>query len=492
MIRLFRTPLAYGVWWLPLSLLACGNGAPGDRAGETPAPQVRGRATSEAGGEPVAGIWTGDFDGMVERRLVRVATAFSRTNYFLDAGQPRGVTYEGLKEFEKFINTRLGRGRLQVFVLIIPMRRDQLLPALLEGRVDMVAGNLTITAERQERVDFSDPVATGVSEVLVTGPASPSLSRLEDLAGETLYVRESSSFHGSLERLNDRLDEAGLPAIRIRAADEVLETEDLLELVAAGSLPMTVADSHIARFWADILEGLKVREDLALAEGRSLGWAFRKGSPGLAEIVNAFVAGHKKGTLFGNVILKRYLQRNDWVRNPLSEREIAKFERYRGYFEKYGAQYDVDWVLSAAQGFQESGFDQNAKSRAGAVGIMQLKPSTAADRNVGIPDITSGENNIHAGIKYLAFIRDRYFSEVPDPRDRLMFALAAYNAGPARVRSFRAKAGEKGLDPDVWFQHVEQLAAHETVTYVSNIIKYYVAYTEQLRREAALDAVRQR
>jgi membrane-bound lytic murein transglycosylase MltF len=229
---------------------------------------------------------------------------------------------------------------------------------------------------------------------------------------------------------------------------------------------------------------------VALVEDQSIAWAFRKESPQLAEVVNAFVAKHKKGTLFGNVILKRYLQQNDWVRNPLSEKEKQLFYRYRGYFQKYAEEYGVDWVLSAAQAFQESRFNQSARSRAGAVGIMQIKPTTAADKNVGIPDITSAENNIHAGIKYLAFIRNRYFVEGPDSRNQLLFALAAYNAGPARVRSFRKQAAENGFDPNVWFREVEQVAGRETVTYVGNIIKYYVTYTELLRRNAALEKAR--
>jgi membrane-bound lytic murein transglycosylase MltF len=434
--------------------------------------------------------WRGDFNAMTERRLIRVATTFSRTNYFLDAGQPRGAGYEGLMEFEKSINRQLGSGKLEVEILMIPMRRDRLFSALVEGYADLAAANLTVTPERLELVDFSDPVYQGVSEVIVTGPGSPQLGALTDLAGREVHVRRSSSFFNSLTRLSDELVAAGGKPIKIRAADEILETEDLLELVASGNLPLTVADSHIATFWAEVLDGLVVREDLALVEGQSIAWAFRKNSPELAEVVNSFVAQHKKGTLFGNVILKRYLQQNDWVRNPLSEKQIELFARYRGYFQKYAEEYGVDWVLSAAQGFQESGFDQNAKSRAGAVGIMQIKPSTAADKNVGIPDITSAENNIHAGIKYLAFIRDRYFTEGPDPWNQQLLALAAYNAGPARIRQFRQQAVEKGLDPDVWFREVEQVASRETVTYVSNIAKYYVTYTEQLRRNEALEQAR--
>ena len=137
--------------------------------------------------------------------------------------------------------------------------------------------------------------------------------------------------------------------------------------------------------------------------------------------------------------------------------------------------------MVAAQGYQESGLDQSARSGAGAIGIMQLLPSTAADPNVGIPDIEEIDNNIHAGTKYLRFVRDRYFDDpAVDDFNATLLTFAAYNAGPARVRQLRAEAAEVGLDPNIWFDNVEVIAAkrigRETVQYVSNITKYYVAY----------------
>ena len=152
--------------------------------------------------------------------------------------------------------------------------------------------------------------------------------------------------------------------------------------------------------------------------------------------------------------------------------------------------------MVAAQGYQESRLDQKARSSAGAIGIMQLLPSTAADKNVGIPDISTAENNIHAGVKYLDFIRNRYFSDPEmDTFNKTMFAFAAYNAGPARVRKLRDKAAQQGYDPNVWFDNVELLAAkeigRETVQYVANILKYYIAYRlslqQQLERKQARD-----
>ena len=425
--------------------------------------------------------WAGDLDGMVERGSVRALVTYSKTFYFLDGGTQRGATYEGLLEFEKYLNQQLGRRTLKVHVLIIPVHRDELLPALAQGLGDIAAANLTITPERQRLVDFSTPVASGVREVVVTGPSSKTLASVDDLAGRSVHVRRSSSYWESLERLNGEFQDRGLEPIELVPAEEFLEDEDLLEMVNAGLLPLAVVDSHKANFWAEVFDDIVVHDDLTIREGAAIGWAFRKDSPQLAETVNGFVRSHKQGTLFGNVILKRYLQDNPWVRNSLAKNDRDRFEGVIHLFEEYGGRYDIDHLMLAALAYQESGLDQSKRSRQGAVGVMQMLPSTAADPNVGIADIEQLENNIHAGTKYLRFLHDRYFAdEAMDEFDRLMFTFASYNAGPARVRRLRAEAIEMGLDPNVWFGNVEVVAARrigrETVQYVSNIAKYYVAY----------------
>ncbi len=434
--------------------------------------------------------WTGDLDEMVERGYLRALVSYSKTQYFLDGAQQRGISYEALQEFEKFLNRRLGRRRVPVQVVILPVGRDELIPALEQGYGDLVAANLTITPERLEHVDFSVPAARGVHELVVTGPGAPPLETLDDLAGRAVWVRRSSSYWHSLEDLSRSLEARGLRPVDLRPAEEYLEDEDLLELVAAGMLPWAVVDEHKATFWADVLDGLTVRDDLAVRTGGEIAWAFRKSSPQLAEVVNAFAVGHRQGTLFGNVVIKRYLESNPWIRSDAVGVHERRFEELLPLFEKYAEMYGFDPMLLTAMAYQESQLDQSKRSRAGAVGVMQIKPSTATDSNVGITGIDQIENNIHAGTKYLAFIRDRYFS---DPElegfNPQFFTLAAYNAGPARIRQLRAEAATQGLDPNVWFGNVEHVAARrigsETVRYVSNITKYAFAYLlviEQRRR----------
>jgi membrane-bound lytic murein transglycosylase MltF len=277
-------------------------------------------------------------------------------------------------------------------------------------------------------------------------------------------------------------------------ADESFEDEDLLEMVNAGLVSFIVVDEHKAAAWEPVFENVKLYPDIAVRTGGETAWAFRKNSPKLKEMINRFVAGHKQGTMLFNVITKRYLKGTKWVKNALSEKEFQKFQNAVQFFRKYADKYDFDWLMIAALAYQESRIDQSLRSPAGAIGVMQMLSATAEDPNVNISNIEELENNIHAGIKYLRFIRDRYFEkESMNEANKMLFTFAAYNAGPARVAKLRSEAEKKGLDPNVWFRNTEIIASkrigRETVQYVSNIYKYYTAYRLiidklQLKKEA--------
>ncbi|MCP4397907.1 MAG: transporter substrate-binding domain-containing protein [bacterium] len=425
--------------------------------------------------------WTGDFDEMVERRIIRVLVVYSKTFYFIDKAEQRGISYDVLKEFEKTINEDLKLKTLRVKVVFLPVARDELFPLLAEGYGDIAVANLTITPERQKLVDFSEPVYTGVDEIVITGPSGPALSSLDDLAGQEIYLRTSSSYYEHALILNEAFKQAGKPPMKLIPVDENLEDEDLLEMVNAGLLPMVIVDSHKAQFWDQVFDNITLYPEIAVNTGGEIAWAFRKSSPQLQQVVNAFVKDHKKGTLMGNMILKRYLRSTKYVKNALNMEERNKFEAMVVYFKQYAEEYGFDYLMVAAQGYQESRLDQGVRSSAGAVGVMQLLPSTAADSAVGIPNIEELEPNIHAGIKYMHYIYDRYFKDAEMALiDKGLFSFASYNAGPAKVAKLRTQAAERGLNPNVWFHNVDLVAAEvigrETVQYVSNIFKYYIAY----------------
>lgn len=439
--------------------------------------------------------WTGDFNEMVKKRLIRALVVYSKTMYFLDKAEEKGVTYETLKEFEKQINKTLDTGHLKVHVVFVLVSRDQLIPGLMEGRGDLAVANLTITPGRFKSVDFSDPVYNNVSELIVTGPGSSPVATLDNLAGKEIYVRQSSSYFESLQRLNESFQKAGKPEVKIQFVSEYLESEDILEMVNSGIYPMTVIDRHIGEFWSKVYDKIHLHKDIPINTSGKIGWAFRKNSPELKAVINEFVKAHKKGTTFGNIVLKKYLRSTDWVKNNVANEEMKKFQAVIKLFQKYATTYDFDYLMITAQAYQESRLDQSIRSPSGAVGIMQLLPSTAADPNVNIPNIYKAENNIHAGVKYMRFILNRYFNDEPmDQTNKHLFAFASYNAGPAKISSLRRKAATMGLNPNIWFRNVEVVAARdigrETVQYVSNIFKYYLAYKQIIAQEKIKEKAR--
>ncbi len=422
--------------------------------------------------------WTGDLDEMIKRRQIRVLVAWNKTTFFIDKGTPRGAAYDALTAFEEALNKKLKTKHLLVHVVFIPITRQDMFQALRDGLGDIAAGNLTITEERDKLVDFSAPLLRDVREIVVTGPASPPIASVDDLSGKDILVRKSSSYYGSLTKLNARFKSEGKPEVKLVPAPENLEDEDLLEMLSAGLIKVMVVDSHKAQFWSQIFPKIVLHPDAAVRSGGVIAWAFRENSPQLKAELDAFIEKHRSGVL-GRELFRRYLKSTKYVKDAASDAERKKFEQTVQIFRKYGEQYRVDYVLAGAQGYQESRLDQSARNPSGAIGVMQVLPSTGTELKVG--DITVLEANIHAGVKYIRFMIDQYYEKEPmTEENKVLFAFAAYNAGPGRVRQLRRLAKERGLDENVWFNNVERIAAEkigrETVTYVSSIYKYYVAY----------------
>jgi membrane-bound lytic murein transglycosylase MltF len=430
--------------------------------------------------EQVTAKWTGDLDGMIKRRMIRMLVPYSKTYYFVDKGAQYGVAYELGRKFEEELNARLKSGHMKVQVVFVPVSRDEMLPWLVEGRGDLVVAGLTVTPEREKLVDFTAPSRTNVDEVIVTGPGAPPLARVEDLAGREVFVRPSSSYHESLVELNRRLKAAGKKEVVLKAAPEGLETEDILEMVNAGLVKITVVDAFLATFWKQVFPRIRPHFNLTVRQGAMTAPAIRKDSPQLAAEIDAFMKRHGARTEFGNILTQRYFKSTKFVQSATNAEDMKRFRSVVALFRKYGDRYNVDWLLMMAQGYQESRLDQRVKSPVGAVGVMQVMPKTGRELKVG--DIRQIEPNIHAGVKYIRFMIDQYLAD--EPMDRLnkgLFAFAAYNAGPGRVDQLRQETQRRGLDPNLWFNNVERIASErigqETVQYVSNIYKYYVAYT---------------
>jgi membrane-bound lytic murein transglycosylase MltF len=423
--------------------------------------------------------FTGDLDAMVKRRVIRAGVVYSRTHYFIDRGQQRGLAYESLRLFEEQLNKRLNTGLLKVHVAFVPLSRDQLIPALVEGKVDLLAASLTATPEREKLVAFSNPTRTGVSEIVVTGPETPPVATAEDLSGREVFIRRSSSYYESVVGLNEKLKGQGKAPATVKEAPEALQDDDILEMVNAGLVGVTIVDDFMAEFWQQVFPDIRLNAGAAVRTGGSIGVAMRKDSPIMLRAANTWIKEYGPSTAFGNTVDRRYLQNTAYVKRATAEAERKKFQTLVQLFRKYGDQYQIDYVLMAAQGYQESTLDHSARSHVGAIGVMQVMPATGKELNVG--DINELEPNIHAGVKYIRFMMDQYYKDDPmDDTNKLLMTLASYNAGPGRMRQLRAETAKRGLNPNVWFGNVERITSErigrETVQYVSNIYKYYVAY----------------
>lgn len=455
-----------------------------------------GVAQQELPEAPLEDVWpaladaqTGDLEMMLNRGEIRVLTTFTLGSYYIDRGEQRGGIYEMSLRLEDYVREKLGKPAARLKITMIPVRRDQLLPYLLEGYGDVVFANITVTPARSKVVDFSFPFSNKARELLVMGPGAPSISSVEDLAGKEIVVPRASSYYESITKLNQKFAEDGLEPIRVAESDPRLEIEDILEMMNAGLFPMTVADEHRLDLWSQVFDKLVVREDIVFRDHASIALAMRQQSPQLKELLDGFVHENRVGTLITNILINKYTKSIGWVRPALEREPFRRFEQLAGLFRTYGKQYDFDWLMLASFAFQESRFDQSARSHVGAVGVMQIMPATAADRAVNIDDIHVLENNVHAGTKYLARLRDHYFSdESMLETERMLFTMAGYNAGPNRINRLRRVAASRGLDPDIWFNNVELVVAakvgREPVDYVGNIYRYYIAYKRVL---AALD-----
>ena len=423
--------------------------------------------------------FVGDFDEMKKRRIIRVGVAYNRTHYFIDKGVQRGLTYEMFKLFEDELNASIKRPKDKVHVLFMPMSRDEMQNALLAGRVDLLAANIKITPERRKLFDFSNPVRSDVAEIVVTGPGAPTIKALEDLAGQEVFVRDQGTYFQHLVEQNGRFKAQGLPEMKIRGLPHSLEDDDILEMVNAGLVKITVVDNILTDFWKQVFTSLTVHPNIALTANSEIAVAMRPVSPQLRAAMNALIKKHGMKTAVGNMLLKRYLVSTKFAKSATSSADLERYRKIVDLFRKYGDRYELDFLLMTALGYQESGLNQSVKSPVGAIGVMQVMPATGKEMNVG--DIRQMENNIHAGVKYIRYVIDEFYKDEPmDDLNKTLFAFASYNAGPGRLRQLRAEAAKRGLNQNVWFNNVEQIASErigrETVTYVSNIFKYYVAY----------------
>jgi membrane-bound lytic murein transglycosylase MltF len=435
----------------------------------------------------------GDIDEMDKRRVVRALVNFNKTSFFFDNGRPRGMSYDALMDFEKFLNRKLHpndrTGKEKIHVVLVPTTFARMGSDLLNGNGDLVAAAIYITDARKKLVDFIT-LSSSTHDVVVAGPDAPPLAKLEDLSGREVYLLKGSLGWDRLVELNNKLSGAKKLKVNLIPADGNLERDDFIDMAHAGLVQYTVTESHVAQLWRNVFTDLKIYEDFPVTDKAESGWAVRKDSPKLRALLEEFASTRREGTTYFAMLVNTYLKSARFIKNNQNTESVKRFNQMRGLFQKYANQYQFPWMLIAAEAYQESGLNQDARSPVGAIGVMQVMPTTAASPPVSIPDVTKLEPNIQAGVKLLRYIRDDYFKDEPmDRLNKTLVTLAAYNAGPARLKQCRQMAADMGLNPNVWFQNVEYAVAKkvggETVGYVSNIYKYYLGWELLSAHEAA-------
>src|SRR6516225_345730 len=301
--------------------------------------------------------FTGDFDEMLDRGLIRLVVPYSPTLFFEDKGTIYGTAANGAQLFEEWVNKTFALGARRLSVPLTPVSRDKLFDTLRAGDGDIAAGDITITDERRKKVAFSTPVISNVREVVVTGEDVPELGGVEELSGKEVAVGRSTSYYESLIKLNERLTAQGKRPVTITIVPDTLEVEDLMEMTAAGLLPATVGDDWVAGLWAQIIKGLRLHPKAALREGAEIGWAVRPDNPKLLATLNRAIAEITGNMDHWSDETRSYLARLKQLHTATQGADMQHFRDTVEIFRQYAGQYRFDTLLLVAQGYQESRLD---------------------------------------------------------------------------------------------------------------------------------------
>jgi membrane-bound lytic murein transglycosylase F len=424
-------------------------------------------------------VYKDDLPGIKNRQVLRVLTRNNAATYFVWRGQFLGFEYELMKRFADSQGLHLE--------MVVPNRWGDLIPTLKAGGGDLIAASMTVTDERKKQgIAFTNPYNL-VTEELVARAEEPVFKGLKDLTGRTVVVRRTSSYWSTMQKLRDR----GID-FQLEAAPDNMETEEIISRVASGDYDLTISDSHILS--VELIWRSDIKPVLTLNGPVAHGWAVREEDQKLLTALNDFLDKEYKGRFY-NFVYNKYFENSNRIRDHVAAHqehsEKGNISPYDAQVQKYAEEYGFDWALIVAQMYQESRFDPQAESWAGARGLMQILPTTG--ELFGVEDLHGVDTSIQTGVRYLAWLHERFEPELT-VQDRMWFTLAAYNAGLGHVRDARSLARKMGWNPDRWFNNVEramlllsrrsfyQLATHgyargkETVDYVRQIRDRYNAY----------------
>lgn len=394
-------------------------------------------------------------DSIRSRGKLIALTRYDANTYFLYKGQEMGFEYELLKRFSDFLGVALE--------LKTPKHWDSLFVMLERGEGDLIAANLTVTMERARELRFARHHTTTQQVLIQKKPSNwrklkkhqlkKKLLRSQlSLINKTVHVRKSSSFADRLMNLSEEMG----GKILLEYVDEAVETGELIRKVSQGEIEYTIADENLAKIYASYYPNIDVKTPVSFPQ--RVAWAMAPGSKDLAEQVNIWFRGFKRGlNPEYNMIYKKYYKSKKAFKirkeSDYSSLVGGKISPFDDLFKRFETP-DYDWKLLAALAYQESRFDPNVESWMGAVGLMQLLPNTAKD--LGIDSLHINSENVRASVLYLKFIHKHFWQDLPQDQ-ALFFILASYNAGVGHIKDAQRLAKLMGYDPNTWVGGVDQV-----------------------------------
>ena len=443
--------------------------------------------------EPVSEIlsksrWTGTYEAMRARGVVRLAVSYNPSLYYKDQGVVKGLMVEVAKDFSLWLDRKYGsvNDANGIKVVLVPVLSGKSPEAVLNGIADVAVVNVTERLMLSDRYEGLTQVDTSpLSEVLVTNAELANQPKsFADMAGHVVHSSAPVRFRRSLSIENAKLALLDKAPIQVIEENNALTDEDLLQMVDANLLGGVFVDDWKADLWKSALPDIRVHPNIRLIDQGNVGWLVRNNDAQLADDLNRFAHELMAGGRLDRYRKTIFSKQVRSMKDPTQDKLWARFMRLYPTFKKYGRQYNLDPLLLASLGFQESVLDVNVRSGNGAVGIMQILPSTG--KHLGVINLRNADANIYAATKYMNQILNTYFSGSRlDKFNRTLFAIAAYNAGPNAISKMAIRAGDEGLDANVWLNNVEIIASDRLGTgvtsYVRNVYKYYVIYNYQLQ-----------
>lgn len=439
-------------------------------------------------GQPVSR----DLAQIRERGSLVVLAPYNSTTYFIYQGQPLGYEYELLQGFAKELGVQLK--------MVVVTDSQSLFPLLNNGEGDLAAARLippvgpTVELEDQSPVSFTralyrteavlvqqdqppSAAGEGAEKALAAGPADPLpeidiqarlVTRPTQLAGRTVNLPEKSAYHQTLLELSEEIS----GDIHVVEMGEKIQDETLAQKVARGEVRFTVMQKNLADLKEAEFKNLKVRPILGQTHGVS--WALRKNSPELIKALNQWIEEKKNGPLFDSLYRKYFIDRRRYLERVQSEyltSTTGKLSEFDPLIRQYAGELGWDWRLLASQAFQESRFKPEARSWAGATGLLQLMPATA--REFGVADALDPADNVRGAVKFLKWLQRYWAKRIPDENERLKFILASYNCGAGHVEDAQRLTEKYGGNPQVWSDVAYWLLQKSTQQYSSDeVVKF--------------------